>query len=232
MNSPWDSVGSGGRLHTARYAFPGGVSRSTIVALHGDARLVYSPGDALLESAEGLIAPDAEVLLVAPCAAHTLGLARWRDHFPRAMVVAVEGVRERVRQQAGLAEVRPLSEAEPWMPAQVRLHVPPACAMGEAWVSVEHDDRVYWLVADSIMNIAALADRFWLRWLQRLYGLKVGLSVGRMFRASVSDREGFRRWARARFDDGREHVLVPCHGEIDARPGLGARLVALIERRF
>ncbi len=226
----WRRLGESG-IWTARYGFTGGVSRSVIVETSRGV-LVYSPGRDLVGEAREVIGSGAEVVLVAPSGGHTLGIGAWLEEFEGSRVMAAEVMVRRVREKSLAREVGDVRGLEGWLPEHVRVHVVPGSGVGEVWVSVEEGGKVYWLVCDSIMNIAALDERRLIRWLQRAYGLDTGLTVGRVFRLGVRDRRGFSRWARARLADGREHVLVPCHGEIDDGPELGRRVVELIERRF
>ncbi|MGH1340831.1 MAG: hypothetical protein ACRBN8_04735 [Nannocystales bacterium] len=228
----WTTLDTTGQLRTATYRFPGGVSRTTLVQLSAQRMLVYSPGAPLVSSAAELLDDDVELLLVAPSSGHTLGISPWLARFPTARVFAAPSATERLQRVAGSTCVEPASQLSTALPPHVALHTPPASRTGELWLSAGPDDRVYWIVCDSYMNIAKLADGFWLRLAQRLYGLRVGLSVGRAFRLGVGEPAAFREWAVRCFANGATNVLVPCHGEVDERQDLTERLIALTKATF
>lgn len=228
----WKALDSLGRLQTATYRFSGGVSRTTLLRIDDQHVVVYSPGASLVNSAHTLLGDDLEVLLVSPSAGHTMGIDPWLERFPSARVFAAESAIARLCRVTAASHVEPPSELSAILPAHIGLHTPPTSRTGELWLSAELEDRIYWAVCDSFMNIAKLADGFWLRLAQRLYGLRVGLSVGRVFRIGLEDPATFRDWVVSRFSNERRNVLVPCHGEVDESHDLTERIIALTQATF
>ncbi len=230
--TPWETIHGSTRLRTARYKFPGGISRTTVVDL-GDKRFIaYSPGIGLEESAAKFIPDDAELFLLSPAAGHISGLEPWRARFPKATVLAEEAPRKRIAKKTTVQDACDLAPLQDTLPADVGLHVVPECRFGEVWLRVEDNDRVYWATCDSLMNIAKLPDKTLLRWVMLAYGLREGLWLTPMFRhLAIKDKQRFREWAIAHFENGQRNVLIPCHGDIDDTNDIGHRIVQLIEQR-
>lgn len=231
-DTPWTTINTLPIARTARYRFPGGVSRSVSVQLAEDRFVVYSPGRALAESATEFIGADADVQLVVPSVGHTLGLETWCSAFPNATVLATAATAERLQRVKAVTGVHRHTEDGAALSNTIAVALPPTAKTGELWLRVADDNAVHWLVCDAYMNIAALAPGRLLRLAQRLYGLRVGLDVGRAFRTGLSDKARFVAWVGARFSDPHRHVLVPCHGEIDDAPQLGARINAVTRSRL
>ncbi len=227
----WQPLDSNRRALTARYRFPGGVSRTVLLRLGERRWLAYSPGRSLVELASSVIDPADEVLLVSPSAGHSMGLEPWKERFPSARVFATHAARPRLQRVTSIDTIATPSELAAQLPDNVQVHVPTS-KTGELWVSTDFDDRRYWLVCDSFFNLPKLADAFWLRLAQRLYGLRIGLDVGRIFRWGIKDKAAFRAWVVERFSTEHRHVLVPCHGEVDDDPDIADRVLALTHERF
>ncbi|MEM6991914.1 MAG: hypothetical protein AAF721_15505 [Myxococcota bacterium] len=228
----WDTVDGAGAVRTATYRFPGGVSRTVLLRLDERRFVAFSPGAPLARNAREMLGDDIEMFLVAPSAGHTMGVDPWREAFPGARVFAADAAVKRLARVTSAPNVELPSALAALLPEHVEVHTPPGSRTGELWLSIDVDDRVLWAVCDSFMNIAALADGFWLRLAQRLYGLRVGLSVGRVFRLGLRERATFRDWAIARFSNDRRNALIPCHGELDEGPDLTERIIALTRSRF
>lgn len=203
-------------MRTARYAFPGGVSRTVIVE-DSQRAVVFSPGAPLVDDAVAL--SEKEVVLVAPSRAHISGLGVWRDALPRAVIIAEKETAARLD---GVSVVEPHG-ATSLLPDGVELRVPAGSGLGEIWMRVTESGRVHWIVCDAFTNLESLAPQPWLRWLQRLYGLRTGLTVSPAFRRTMTDGAGFRAWVRTQLAEGCD-TLTPCHGETAAGEGLAARI--------
>ena len=109
----------------------------------------------------------------------------------------------------------------------------PACRSSEAWLRVDVDGRMHWMVCDAMMNVQTLPSSTLLRWAVLLYGIRTGLHVSPMFRhVIIRDKRTFRTWALDKLRAAPDNVLVPCHGHVADEPNLTGRLVELIERRF
>lgn len=232
IGPPWSTVDDAGTLCTASYGFAFGTSRTTIVQLGSDHYLVYSPGQPLLQAAKLLLPKSAKLVLLAPSGGHTMGLAPWLAHFDNACVIAAKQVHTRLHKTTQISEIGDVASYQSELPEFVRLHQPPNSRLGEVWVRVVSGGTTYWLVCDALMNLPALSPRFALRLLQRVYGLRIGLAVGSVFRRGMRDKKSFRTWATTRFAEVGPQVLIPCHGEVDGSADVGERLQQIIIERF
>ncbi|WP_196161546.1 hypothetical protein [Reinekea sp. G2M2-21] len=234
MNSTgWKKVDEGGVIYSIEYKADVAISRSTIIKLSEDRYLVYSPGAAILESALEIISKDSDLILLAPAKAHILGTVSWNNEFQKSAVVASETVIPRILNMTEIAEVKELSYLEEKLPRNVRIHALPACRLGEVWVSVDTDDKIYWIVCDSItnsnVNASIVAKWFW----EKIYRVGPGLEVTRGFRYfGISKKDVYREWAIGKFSNGRDNVLIPCHGDIYNESNFTQRIIDLIGKRF
>ncbi len=235
-DAPFAPLDPAGRLRSARYRFPGGWSRTTLVDLGDGRHLAYSPGAPLADAAVELLGADAGIALLAPSAGHLLGLDVWRARFPRAQVYAAPPAAKRVAKKTAVDAVQPPEALAP--PTGVVIAPVPGCRFGEVWVGVdggegEGEPARYWLTCDSIMNIPRFPDSRIATVLMKLWGLRTGLEVSRLFQyTGVKDKAAYRAWVDARVAERPRVVLVPCHGDIDDGPDLGRRIVEMTGRRF
>ncbi len=221
---PWEALVSSPRARTARYAFPGGVSR-TVVVEDPDCAAVFSPGAPLVEEAKRLA--DKAVVLVAPSLGHISGIESWCAALPHANLVALAPTASRLR-AAGVS-VQVLDPARARLPKGVQLRVPPGSGLGEIWMRVEEPARVQWIVCDALTNLESLSPSRWLRVLQWLYGLRPGLVTSPALRRSVTDLTAFRGWVHDEFQQGCD-TLTPCHGESHQGPDLADRIMRALDR--
>lgn len=233
LNEQWRSIDSTGVIRAAEYRFPGGSSRSLLIRLSDRCFLAYSPGAPLLDSAMQVLGSDSEVVLLAPSAAHSLGLEKWKAGFRNSQVVAADAAVPRLLKKTSLQRIESLDLLRARLPAHIGVHVPPACSFGEVWLSIDADGRVYWAVCDAFFNLAALSRNVLLRSMMKLGRLGPGLEVSRAFQyVGIKDKEQYREWAIQRFSNGRTNVLIPCHGEIYDCADLSERVVDLLRKRF
>lgn len=218
-DNAWSTVGD---LRIAAYRFPGGVSRTTIVE-NGKGFLVFSPGAPLADEARALADRSNDVTLIAPSLGHTAGIPAWLEHLSAARVVATTTTAKRLRSRRAVATT--IEPAHASLAAGVELLTPPGNALGEIWMRVDNDAGVTWVLCDAFSNLRQLAAPFWLRQLQRLYGIRLGLRLGAAFRRNTADANAFITWLELQLGRGCDRI-VPCHGEVDEAPGLAGRLLA------
>jgi hypothetical protein len=232
-NEVWSKIDSDGDVLAAQYRFPGGTSRSLLIRLSDRSFLAYSPGKTLLESAMQILGRDSEVILLAPSSAHSLGLDKWKGEFSNSRVVASDAAAPRLLKRTSLEKVDDLALLQGMLPAHMAVHVVPACSWGEVWLSIDVDGKVHWAVCDAFFNLAALSNNLLLRSLMKLGRLGPGLEISRAFRyVGISDKHRYREWAIQTFSNGRENVLIPCHGDIYDRADSTERAVDLLRKRF
>lgn len=174
--------------------------------------LLYSPtwlGAGTFEAVDAL----GEVrVLVAPNHFHHLSLRRFRERYPKAIVVTSDGALPRLAKQ-GHTELHPLAAADPLLPPGARFIQPPGLRNGEAWLSLPGDGGPTWLVCDAWFNVTRKLTGL-MNVFARVMRIGPGLQVGRTFRLlAVSDRPTFLTFTRAELDQDRPAILVPSHGD-------------------
>lgn len=224
----WQPVDTERTIHTALYGFSAGKSRTTLIPLRAGAVVVFSPGRGLADAAAPLLEGATDIVLLAPSAGHTLGIAEWLERYPGATVVAAPEARARIQRHSP-AEVGGLDGLSALLPPGVSVHRPPVRRLGEVWLRIERPERVYWVVCDAFMNAGPLTGSWLARQLKRLYRVGPGLEMTRLFVWNISDRAAFRAWVAERVRDG--DALVPCHGEIGDAADMGGQVRALVEKR-
>lgn len=215
----WTVIGD--HLRIAPYRFPGGVSHTTLVETDRHV-VVFSPGVPLVDEARSLAELGRDVVLVAPSLGHTAGILAWQACLNDATVLASPVTSDRLRGRGLRVEVQ-----SPRSLTVDGLEVlsPPGNTLGELWMRLENDAGVTWVVCDAFSNLRQLAPGFWLRQLQRLYGIRLGLRLGAAFRRHTTDHHAFVGWLEQQLGRGCDR-LVPCHGEVDDGPMLAERLLA------
>lgn len=233
-NAEWVQVDAEGNLFRAQYSADMGEPYSLLVRLSGDSFLAYSPGPGLIESALKIVNPDSRVYLLAPATGHTLGLVQWKSELGNSRVVASEITKARLIKKKLFTDVESLALLETKLPTNINVHLTPSSSFGEVWVSVESsgENRTYWAVCDSFMNLSTITGGFFLRFLMKMYGLKTGLVAHRVFKMGVKNKKEFREWALQRFTEDRNNILIPCHGEIYDGQDFTRRIRQIIEEQY
>mgnify|MGYP000220801163 CR=1 FL=1 len=226
VTAQWHTLREG--LYHSEYRADFAVSRTTIVQLSENRYLVYSPGKNNVLGAEQIIPASAEVILLAPAYAHISGIQLWAEQFDHAQIVATDKVAKRLGAlQASILEPESLS-----LPNGISLHVLPENRMGEVWLQVTKPEGEYLLVCDALLNLARLSPKKWVRAIQWLYGLRLGLRVTPVFRKSVANKPAYRDWYQANFSQLKPLTLIPCHGEILAGESVAADILTVSQQRF
>tara|TARA_R110001592_G_scaffold74521_1_gene226466 strand:- start:963 stop:1721 length:759 start_codon:yes stop_codon:yes gene_type:complete len=233
-NTIWQKVDNEGVIHTAQYKADMAFSNTVLIKISGSLTLVYSPGEALIESAAELVDKDAKLFILLPSVGHISGCISWKAHFKNSVVIAGAPTRDRLMKKTGFGEVKELSFLESKLATNISLFELPGCRSGEVWVSIETSNKVYWVVCDSFMNVSTFSGgRFARLFWEKIYRIGPGLEITRGFQyGALKDRKAYRQWAVQRFSNRKENVLIPCHGEIDNSPDLGERIVQLLEKKL
>lgn len=197
----------------------------------GDGTLIYGPtwlGPGTFEKVEAIGTPR---LLVLPNHYHHLSLARFRERYPDAGVVAGERALARLDKK-GHRGVRSAGEAGVSLAGGVELVECPGCKSGELWVTVEHGGERTWLVGDAFFCIERPLTGLTGAML-RLLQIGRGLRIGQTFRWLVLDDEAtYRRWLLSQLAAEPPTRVGFCHGEMISGDGVAERLVELAERRL
>lgn len=208
---------------------------SLLVRLAQNSFLVYSPGPGLIDSAMEFLHEDDEVILLAPAAGHTLGLESWSRRFRNSFVVASAVTKEKLLKKTALATIQAPEDIGSRLPEHVSIHVLPDNRLGEIWISIasgESNGTIYWAVCDAFMNLDKISGSLFSRIFMKLYGLKTGLLVHRVFKHGVKDPAEFRQWALERFPNKKKNIFIPCHGEVYSQDDLANRIASLVKDNF
>ena len=231
MSNPWQEVPGAPGISRAAYSVPGTTPFSTLVDLGNASYLVYSPGPQLESTLPASIAENSRLLLLAPCTGHNLGLEPWLQRFADATAFAPGGVKERLeKKKRDTSALRPIEELAELLPSHVKLHVLPENKFHEVWISIEMENRTYWLFGDAILNFDTLDVNFIMKFLLGVYGIREGLNLHKMFLRGLKDKAAFRTWGLALFDNDRKHILLPCHRETYDSADCGQRIVSLLNK--
>ncbi|MCG8414335.1 MAG: hypothetical protein MI746_08965 [Pseudomonadales bacterium] len=229
MPGQWEAVEDTTTLFRAAYEVPGTTPYSTAVRLSDDKLMIYSPGPGLELALPADTPADIELLLLAPCTGHNLGLEPWLEAHATARAFAPEGVQERLRKKKrDTSRLRPIEELESELPEQVRLYRLPENKFHEIWISVDEGSTTYWLFGDAVLNFETLEANFIMKFLLGVYGVREGLNVHKLFLRGLKDKPGFKQWALPLFDNDNRHVLLPCHREIYTDPDCRQRMVSIL----
>ena len=229
MSNPWQEVPGAPGILRALYTVPGTTPFCTLIDLGSNTYLIYSPGVDLETKLPANISNDAKLLLLAPCTGHNLGLQAWLEKFPDAQAFSMPGVKERlVKKKRPIDALRPVEELTAVLPEHIQLHVLPENKFHEVWISVDRGNTSYWMFGDAILNFETLEGNFILKFLLGIYGIKEGLNLHKMFLRGLKDKQAFKQWALPLFDNGRDHILLPCHRESYTSPDCTERMINML----
>ena len=223
----------GNLLTVAEKRTPRGWMFSTVaLRLRAGGSVIYSPTRLLPPAAhvaiEGVGRP---AILLAPNHYHHMGLSEFRERYPEAVCVCSETARLRLEKQ-GPHRFQPLSVLAERLPDEARLVEPPGTRNGEVWLEIDGADGPLWVVSDAFFNVPRTPGGF-IGLFCRVTGTTPGLRIGSTWKyLALRDRRRYAEWLLSRLHAAPPAALIPSHGEPVAGPDLGARVIALVERRL
>lgn len=179
--------------------------------------IVISPAAKISSDALDDLKTRGEVeAIVANNGFHHLGIARWREAFPRARCFAATGAAKRIAKKSKTAgELEPLSALEPMLGDGIAVVEAPTSKCGETWARVAIDGGHVWYASDLLANLDKLPSNFIFRTMFKLTKSGPGYSVfGLAVKFIIKDKKAA---LSAMLDDVRKHpptVMVPAHGAI------------------
>lgn len=214
------------------YAFAGSAFSHTFACKLADGSVaVTSPATNVEKSVLDALAELGPVsAIVAPNGFHHLGVAKWREAFPKARVYASKETAARVAKknpQAGAFD--DLAELVGRTGPDVGFVVVPESKAGETWVWAKTDAGYVWFVSDTLANIPRLPPNpfvkllFWMT--KSAPGYRVfHLALGFL----VKDKKAtLRRFADA-LAERPPAVVVPAHGPPIDGPDAAERTRAVL----
>jgi hypothetical protein len=182
----------------------------------GGLMVISPPSRVATEVIDDLAAYGELEAIVANNGFHHLGIAQWREQFPKARCFAAPGAADRIAKKSKTAgELEPLSALQSLLGEGVGVVEAPASKCGETWAWAKIAGGYAWYASDVLANMEQLPSSFVVgtlfKWTKSAPGYKVfnlatkfilkdkKLALGQMLK------------------DVREHpptVMVPAHGTI------------------
>jgi hypothetical protein len=199
-----------------------------VIPLEGSDLLVHSPTWIDEQTVSQLRAMGTPRILFAPNHFHHLSLARYRELFPEATVVASAGAIPRLRAR-GHEGLRSTDEVA--LPSGFRWLVPEGTRSGEAWLSIDGEGGPTWVVCDAFFNAPAP-----LRGVEgailRLAKTGPGLSIGMTYTLMcIRDKARYREWVKDALTREKPQSILFSHGD-PLQTDVAAALRAIIGRRL
>ncbi len=200
-----------------------GTLRCTAVSLKTGEICLFSPvqglGDAARASLGGL---GAVRFLFAPNHYHNKAIAEYAAAFPDAELVAPEAATPRLEKVTGHT-FHGLGRLSATLPATMTLLHPEGLKTGEAWLRVEAEGSVTWVVVDAFCTTKGNA---------KVAVTETPELLGTFPKFGVADAGVYRRWVEERIAADKPDTVIPCHGAIIRSGELHASLRALIAKSF
>lgn len=222
----WTIIDADAGVLSYTYEFSGGATSNCFTArLASGGLLVVSPPTKVSREVVDDLAPYGEVeALVANNGFHHLGIARWRELFPKARCFAAVGAKARIAKRSRDAgELEPLRELEPLLAEGVAVVETPSSKCGESWTRAKIDGGYAWYGSDIVANMPTLPPNFVVRQLFKWTKSAPGYRLFNLAHKIVlKDRKAT---LRAMLEDVRQHpprVMVPAHGGILSSGSLAA----------
>ncbi|MFV8753172.1 hypothetical protein ACNOYE_21700 [Nannocystaceae bacterium ST9] len=214
----WQIIDGEAGVLSFSYKFAGeGQANCFTAKLPGGGLMVISPASRAPAAVIDDLAPFGEVVaLVANNGYHHLGIAAWREGFPRARCFAAPGAALRITKKSKDAgELEPLSALQPLLGESVAVVEAPASRCGETWAWAKIAGGYAWYASDLLANMERLPSNFVVRSLFKLTKSAPGYKVFNLAtKLILSDKK---RALGMMLDDVRRHpptVMVPAHGGI------------------
>ena len=181
-----------------------------VVRLYRDELLIHSPtwiDDATFDEIAKLGTPR---MLFAPNHFHHLSLARYRERFPKAIVVASADAIPRLHAK-GHEDIRSTFEVS--LPPDIRWLLPSGTKSGEAWISVDGEAGPTWIVGDAFFNEHSPVTGFEGSLLKML-SITPGTRLGATFKyLCVRDRKKYKQWTLEALEREKPSRMLMCHGD-------------------
>lgn len=230
----WTTLAEQPALLVRDYGFGGGRATAMAVKLERGWLMVSPPANIKPGEVEAFRDSGGVVALLENNAAHSMGLAPWRAHFPDAVSYATPVAAKRIAKKSKDAgRLADIPELQALCGDQVHVVVLPACRMGDVLVRVttEKGDALY--LSDLVANLPELPKnpvaRLMFKWSDSAPGLKVFMLFFWFF---TSDKTAVRDALIAELQAHPPAMLIPAHGNWLVEPELGPRLTTLLRTKL
>ncbi len=221
----WKILDAATAVLSYTYEFtPGASSNAFTARLASGGLMVLSPPVKVTREVADDLAPYGEVeAIVANNGFHHLGIAAWREFFPKARCFAAPGAITRIAKKSRDAgELEPLSNLAPLLAEGVTVLEIPSSKCGETWARVEQEDGYIWYGSDIVANME-LSPKFLVRMIFKLTKSAPGYRLFNLaHKFTFKDRKAA---LIAVLEDVRKHpprIMVPAHGALLTADSLAA----------
>jgi hypothetical protein len=228
----WQIIDGDAGVLSFSYKFAGeGQANCFTAKLPSGGLMIISPPSRVTAAEMGDLAAFGEVeVIVANNGFHYLGIASWREQFPRARCFAAPGARDRIKKKSKDAgELELLSALQPLLGDRVAVIEAPASKGGETWAWAKIAGGHAWYASDVLVNMSALPSSFVVRTLFKWTNSAPGYKV---FGLATKFLLSNKKLALAQMlEDVRKHpptVMVPAHGTILTSGSVGAETEQLL----
>lgn len=227
----WTVVDRDAGVLALTYSFRNNATSTTFVAaMPGRKLLVVSPAVHVSDAALAELSQYGEVAaLVANNGFHHLGLAEWRQRFPKARCFAPPEAAARIRKKNPSAgALDPLDELASMTGFDVGFRLVPNTKVGESWFWAKTASGYAWYTSDVFTNMAKLPPfpiGLLFKWTHSAPGFRV---FGLALKFVVKDKAQTLRLLREDMAAHPPTTLIPAHGDIMSGDRLAQEADALI----
>ena len=228
----WTIIDADAGVLSYTYEFSKGATSNCFTArlASGGLMVVSPPTKVDREVADDLAAYGAVEALVANNGFHHLGIARWRELYPKARAFAAAGASARIAKRSKDAgELESLDALEPLLAEGVAVVETASSKCGETWARAKIEGGHAWYGSDIVANMPRLPPNFVVRQLFKWTKSAPGYRLFNLAHKIVlKDRKAS---LRGMLEDVRKHpprVMVPAHGEILRSESLAKDTEALL----
>lgn len=212
----WTIIDAEAGVLSYTYEFnPGATSNCFTARLASGGLLVLSPPAKVSREVADDLEPYGPVeAVVANNGFHHLGIARWREFFPKARFFAASGAKTRIdKKSRDAGDLEPLGGLEALLADDVTIVETPQSKCGETWAHVKLEGGYAWYVSDILANLEQLPSNFMVR---QLFKWTKSAPGYRLFNLAHKFIFKDKKVAlRAMLEDIRKfppRIVVPAHG--------------------
>jgi hypothetical protein len=213
----WKAVGEGSGVWVGEYAFGKSPMNSFAVDL-GDGRLmVISPGtdmaDTVLDELDELGTVEA---LVSPGAFHNMGLARWKERYPKARLFATtSGIAHIAKQHPALPAMEPLSALREIAGDDIHLYECPTKKHEDLLLFVTRGGHSVLCTNEVLANMVELPSNLIFKLLFKLTKSGPGLGFNNLVLKFIKvNRKAYAIFAQELIAKHSVTHFAPCHGAV------------------
>lgn len=229
----WTVIDESNCVLTYEYAFNDqGATSNCFVAKMGNGQLlVVSPPYRMPEAARKELDGFGEVgAVMANNGFHHLGLAEWKEHYPKARFFASPESVARIKKKNPKAPaLEPVTELQALLGDGVTVTEAPATKCGESWVSARIGGGHAWYTSDILVNMPKINGPLPFRLLFKLTKSGPGYRVFNLtLKFTVKDKKLVLTKLSEDLRKRPPTVMVPAHGAVLSQSGLADETQALL----